>query len=83
MKNGGGNNNNNNNKPKKKRCNVCKRKLTISNEYHCICGLWVCLAHRDEDEHDCKKHKQNREKERELLEKKLVKSNVSKNYEKI
>lgn len=38
---------------KKKRCAQCNKKLTISAQYTCRCGLMFCPEHRYSESHNC------------------------------
>ncbi|CAH1738630.1 AN1-type zinc finger protein 4-like [Aphis gossypii] len=38
---------------KKKRCAQCNKKLTISAQYTCRCGLLFCPVHRYSESHNC------------------------------
>jgi len=47
-------------KKKKKRCGICKKKLTLFNEFICKCDGLFCSVHMYPYEHECKiDHKKN------------------------
>ncbi|XP_065340554.1 AN1-type zinc finger protein 4-like [Cloeon dipterum] len=39
--------------PAKKRCNVCRRRLNITNSHTCRCSGIFCASHRYAETHDC------------------------------
>lgn len=40
-------------KPDKDRCSHCKKKLRLTNQFTCRCGLTLCSLHRYSDRHEC------------------------------
>jgi predicted nucleic acid binding AN1-type Zn finger protein len=55
------------------RCNLssCNKKLTLTNNFECLCGNFYCIKHKFSLDHDCTFDYKN--KQRELLQKKLIK----------
>jgi predicted nucleic acid binding AN1-type Zn finger protein len=55
------------------RCNLlsCNKKLTLTNNFECLCGNFYCIKHKFSLDHDCPFDYKN--KQRELLQKKLIK----------
>lgn len=54
----------------------CNKKLTIVNNYKCECGNFYCVKHRFSLDHECTFDYKNKQKE--LLQKNLVKISVDK-----
>lgn len=49
----------------------CNKKLTLTNNFECECGNFYCIKHKFSLDHDCTFDYKN--KQRELLQKKLIK----------
>ena len=56
-------------------CNICNKKLKITNEFKCKCNLFFCRLHRFPEEHQCNIDYKNQGKE--VIEKNnpLIKNN--------